>query len=128
MKILNKLAKCKQWIIRSVSVRLCFHKYTQFKVGRFPLVASYCHKCGKVKFGNCIYYDGTIYQKVYRGDEAINFVREFAKNLESRNKMMSDFETQFGQNLWDYKEEIYRDEHETIDGYNEIVRVLKNAR
>ena len=41
---------------------------------------------------------------------------------------MSDFETQFGQNLWDYKEEIYRDEHETIDGYNEIVRVLENAR
>lgn len=127
MKILKKLAECKQWIIRIVRVRLCFCKYKTFKVGRFPLVAAYCAKCGIVKFGNCMYYDGTTYQKKYKGDDAINFVKEFVDRLANRDKMIHKFEEQTGYSLWDYKEHIYREEHETIDRYNEIVRLLENA-
>jgi hypothetical protein len=97
-------------------------------VGRFPLVAAYCHKCGKVKFGNCVYYDGTTYQKTYKGDEAINFVRKFSEELICKNKVINDFEMQTGLNLWDHKEQIYREEHETIDKYNEIVCALENSR
>ena len=124
----NKSSQFKQWILSIVSAHFCFHKYETFRVGAFPLVAAYCRKCGRVKFGNCIYYDGSTYQDVYKGEEAMNFISKFAEYLKRRNKIMVDFEKQTGKNLCDYKEKAYRDEYETIDRYNEIVSALTNER
>lgn len=109
-------------------LRLCFHKYTAFKVGIYPLVAVYCPKCGNIKYGNCVYYDNSVFQKKYRGEEAIKFVKKYITELESRDQFMETHSRVTGINLWDKKERIYRGYYETIGRYKEIVNILKNAR
>lgn len=134
-KLVYSKIKCYIWhmkyietnkLISTVKVLLCPHKYETFKVGEFPLVAAYCKKCGKVKFGNCVYHTGTTYQKSYKGADAINFVKGFSDSLASRCESIKRIQQQTGQSLWDYKEQAYRDAHETVDRYNEIVGVLEN--
>lgn len=109
---------------KRLRMHLCLHKYETFKVGEFPLVAAFCTNCGRVKFGNRIYHDGTTYQKVYNGNKAINFVKEFIITLENRNKIIMDMRKQ---NLLDYTEDHYTKDYETINRYNKIICMLENV-
>jgi hypothetical protein len=119
----------KRWLRKPlVSVRFCYHNYKSFRVGRFPLVACYCSKCGKVKYGNSIYYDGSTYQKNYKGENAIDFVKEKAEYLRNRDKSFAEIKQNIGLDLFDSNEYILRQNYETIEEYDRIVVVLLNAR
>lgn len=107
---------------------ICFHDYKNLRVGRFPLIACYCPKCGKVKYGNVVYYDGSVYQKSYKGTEAIEFVKEKLEYLTSRNNSFAEIKQNLGIDLFDFNEIILREEYETIEEYDRIVNVLLNAR
>lgn len=125
----SKLLALIRWFCKPfVSVRFCFHDYKNFRVGRFPLIACYCPKCGKVKHGNAIYYDGSVYQESYKGTEAIEFVKEKSRYLQDRDKSFAEMKQKFGIDLFDFKEIMLRQEYETIEEYDRIVSVLLNAR
>lgn len=99
------------------------HNYVSFKVGRFPLVAAYSSKDCVVKYGNSVYFDGTIYQRKYIGTNAINFVEKYISELNSRDVSMKIFEEQIGVNLFDNDNEI-RLRRETIGGYEKIIKII----
>ena len=52
------------------------HKLIPFKHCDKHLVAAYCDKCGCVKVGNPVYYDGTYYQRTLHGKDAIDFINQ----------------------------------------------------
>ena len=107
---------------------LCYHNYYNLKVGRFPLVACYCSKCGKVKFGNSIYYDGSIYQKSFKGIEAIEFVKEKLEYLINRNKSFAKLKLNLGIDLFDFNEILLREEYETIEEYYRVIKIISNLQ
>lgn len=124
-KFIKKLQKA--FAIPRVSVRFCFHNYKNIRVGRFPLIACYCPKCGKIKYGNAIYYDGSVYQKSYKGTEAIEFVKEKSDYLRERDKFFAEYKQKTGKDLFDYKEVLLREDYETIEEYDRIANVISNA-
>lgn len=125
-KFIKKLRKA--FAIPHVSVRFCYHDYKNFRVGRFPLIACYCPKCGKVKYGNAIYYDGSVYQKSYKGTEAVEFIKEKSEYLRERDKFFAEYKQKLGIDLFNFDEVMLREEYETIEEYDRIANLLLNAR
>jgi hypothetical protein len=67
MKILNKIAGCKQWIIRIVMRSFCSHEYLWvrnvygdeiYMTGKFNRSWWKCNKCGKWQSREQLYTDG----------------------------------------------------------------------
>lgn len=124
-KFIKKLRKA--FAIPRVRVRFCFHDYKNLRVGKFPLIACYCPKCGKVKYGNAVYYDGSVYQKSYKGIKSIEFVKEKSDYLRERNKSFVEYKQKLGIDLFDFNEVLLRYEYETIEEYDRIANVISNA-
>jgi hypothetical protein len=107
-------------------LQICFHAYKSFRVGPFPLIACYCPKCGKVKYGNAVYYDGSVYQKSFKGIEAVNFVKEISEYLRARDKSFAEIKQKTGIDFY-FNEVLLREKYETIEEYDRIADVLLNA-
>ena len=106
----------------------CVHDYRPVLVGRFPLVAAYCPRCSTFLFGNCVYYDGTTYQKKYKGDDAINFINGFLMDLKNRDKFLKDLSNEYPYDFFNSKEQEYRSNFESIERYQEIINELSKNK
>jgi len=97
----------------------CFHKYNNLKIGKFPLIARYCTKCGKIESGNVIYYDGSVYQIVYKNNLAINFLEIMKQRVISRTELTECCAINYNIIFEDSE-----DNYETIEKYEEIIKLL----
>lgn len=64
-----------------------FHKMKPFKYLDNRLVAGYCVKCGCIKTGNPVYYDGSYYQNIFYGIDAVKFIDDniaYVKSIQER--------------------------------------------
>lgn len=69
--------------VMRIQKTFCLCDWRKFKVGGYPLVAKYCPKCGSLKVGNAVYYDGSVYQRKLKGNDAIEYVKERIEYVES---------------------------------------------
>lgn len=111
------------------------HNYISFKGngGGWPCVSEYCTKCGKIRSGNSIYYDGSIYQNYYKGTEAIKYLSEVINEIKNLKSSYAEFTDVIKPNE-DNKVQLKNLEFmhinrlrdfETIDKYEEIKRLIK---
>lgn len=105
-----------------------FHKYRKFKIGGFPLVAAICEKCGKIKDGNSVYCDGSVYQNSYKGQKAKEYIDKLIKYVLEYHKGIA----QLSENFEDYlikvakaKMEEHLSTYENWEIYTEIKKYIK---
>lgn len=124
MGIKNSLKVNWQGVLQKIKYTFCIHKYISFKVGKFPLVACYCEKCGTIKIGNCVYYDGTTYQTKLRGEQSIEYLQEKIDYLTNRENNKVLFKKNTGFNFISVQEVGYLSRFETVEGYKKILKKL----
>jgi len=114
-----------------------FHKYISFKGkgGGWPCVSEYCTKCGKIRSGNSIYYDGSVFQSYYKGNEAIKYLDSIINYRKQIEKEYIDFNNLFNEKQINEQKELFAqleytyrtniNSYETIEKYEEIKKLIK---
>lgn len=120
---MNKMKNIRHFL----KTRFCWHRYKSLKVGQFPLVGAVCLKCGTIKTGNCVYYDGSTYQGKLRGDDAIKFIESCIKDIDGRLEQFIELQKQFPHllNEEDMRYLNFIHSHETVKTYREILSIIK---
>lgn len=115
-------------------IKKLFHSHTiiPFKFVEGKLVAGYCMKCGCVKTGNPVYYDGSYYQDTKCGTKAIKFIDDNIAYVKSRYearenfKKMLDSGVEFvgGWNAMIEWDEAVLSRYETVEEYERIKNII----
>lgn len=110
-----------------------FHRHSliEFKRGGFPLVTAYCDKCGCIKTGNSVYYDGSYFQQTLDDEKAIEFIDEQTTLVKNRHLTIERIKELFTdpENNPSYKQAVYwnntiLNNYETVEDYENIKSMI----